>query len=180
MRSRSRPAVFLLFAFVGCDGDIGSGGGGDQGGSTAQVRPSPTGGPTESCDAIAVCEGDTANPDTGCIECAVLGNATLAIDGGACLDEYTGCFGPGGSCDEGGHPGCCAFFDCLVACPADDPGTPADEYLDCACDNDGTECYAEQEKGTCLGDEPTGGQRYLAWASCLLIDVCTASCSEEG
>ena len=180
MRSRSRPALLILLAFVGCDGDIGSGGGGEQGGSSGQVRPTPSPGPTESCDDIAVCEGDTANPDTGCIECAVLGNATLTIDGGACLDEYTACFGPGGDCDEGGHPGCCEFFDCLVTCPADDPETTADEYLDCACSNDGTDCFVEQEKGTCLGDQPAGGQRYLAWASCLLIDVCTVSCSEDG
>lgn len=180
MFPRARSAFVMLVAFAGCDGDIGSGGGGNEGGSTADVRPSPTGGAMQSCDAIAVCEGDTENPNSGCIECAVLGSTNLATNGGACFDEYVSCFGPGGTCDAGGHPSCCRFFQCLVDCPQDDPATVEDEYTDCACTNEGGECLVEQSKDTCLGKDPAGGERYLAWAGCLLLDVCAVSCADEG
>lgn len=173
---RAWPAALVgLVLFASCDGDITDGA--TDGGSVGSVRPTPTVRPTMTCDEIDVCEGDAVNASSGCVECAVLGNGTLAVNGGACLDEYTACFGPSGSCEEGGHPDCCAFFNCLLACPDDDPGTAKNEFLDCACTNDGSECSAEQDNDTCLGAEPVGGQRYLAWAQCLYVDVCGSSCS---
>ncbi len=175
MLLRAAPALFFgLLLLASCEGDITGGGG--EGGSTGSVRPTPTDGPSSTCDEIGVCEGDAVNANSGCVECAVLGNDTLALNGGACLDEYTACFGPTGSCDEGGHPDCCAFFSCLLACPDDDPGTDKNEFLDCACSNDGTDCVDEQDDGTCLGAEPVGGQRYFAWATCLYLDVCASAC----
>ncbi len=178
MVDRAAPLLVALLCVAACEGDIGTGGGGGEGGSSGSARPIEPAGSDQTCDTIGVCQGDAVTPSSGCVECAVLGNDGFAINGGACLDEYVGCFGPGGTCDEGAHPECCKFFDCLVGCPEDDPGTAADELLDCACSNNGTECLVDQEKGTCLGDEPAGGERYLAWSACLFFDVCSVSCGE--
>jgi hypothetical protein len=149
------------------------------GGGTSDAGPAATTGapvrPSGSCDDIDVCEGDGTTPSSGCVECSVLDDGTFALDGGACRDEYVGCFGPEGDCSDG-HPDCCAFFDCLLACPEDDPGTATDEYFDCICDNDGTNCFVEQPESTCLGAEPLGGQRYVDWVTCAFVDVCPGAC----
>jgi len=178
MLLRAAPAIALFWLLAAaCDGDIGTGGG-SPGSTAGSTRPVPTATASQPCDAIGTCEGDGSNANSGCLECAVLGNSTLASNGGACVDEYIGCFGFSGSCDEGGHPGCCAFFDCLVGCPDDDPATAADEFLDCVCDNDGGDCTEMQEPTTCLGANRAGGQRYVAWATCLYVDACPTACAD--
>ena len=178
MLLRAAPALALVWLLVAaCDGDIGTGGG-NPGSSAASVRPAPSGPAQTPCDAIAECMGDTKNASSGCRECAILGNDTLASNGGTCLDEYIGCFGYMGSCDDGGHPDCCAFYECLIGCPEDNPDTTNNEFLDCACTNDGADCTEKQEQGTCLGENRTGGQRYVAWANCLYVDACPTSCAE--
>ncbi len=184
MRPRASALALLLLASAviaslgACEGDLGTGGAGQ--GTQAVVT---TGGPVTSgaeqgCDSIGVCEGDQVTPESGCLECAVLGSPTLAADGGACIDEYKECFGTAGSCDEGGHPGCCSFLDCLIGCPDDLVGTPGNEFLDCVCENDGVDCAGTQTHKTCLGKYPPGGARYIAWVSCVYQDVCATSCAE--
>jgi len=138
-------------------------------------------GPTTSsggCDNQGNCEGDGSNPYSGCMECAVLGDGFVAVDGGACADEFSACFGDGSSdCTGAGDPTCCQFYDCIDACDANSNGTiDAGSELDCLCTNDGLQCTGNSAPGTCRGDYPTGLQTAVAWEGCLYDDVCPNSC----
>jgi hypothetical protein len=146
--------------------------------ASSSYATGPTGPASGGCDEIGSCEGDGANPDTGCLECAVLGSQYDAVDGGACADEFAACFGDGGmDCTGAGDPECCQVYDCLEACDANmNNQIDAGPELDCFCTNDGSECVQNQLPDTCLGDYPSGIQTAVEWEACLFEDVCPDSC----
>jgi hypothetical protein len=137
--------------------------------TTSTTTTSTTsGGPTGYCDDISQCEGDGVTPQSGCFECTILGDDTIAFDGGICSADYDQCFGPNGNCTGGGNPACCSFLNCVNACPADNPNTTTDENLNCLCTNNGSNCIAEPSGSTtCFGKFPTGADDYVTFANCV-------------
>ncbi len=128
----------------------------------------------ETCDDLSSCQGDGVTPASGCIECAVLGDSSVASDGGECADEFAACFGDDSeACTGASDPECCPLYDCLQACDTNGNGfiDPGPE-LDCLCTNDGTGCAATQGPGTCAGDYPKGFQTAIAWEDCAFVIAC--------
>ncbi len=98
----------LIAAGVACgdsssDGEGGEGGsGGDttsttstKGGTTTKTTGATmnttggmTTGMTMACDDIGGCGGDGMDPNSGCLECSIIGDDTPASDGGECAEEY--------------------------------------------------------------------------------------------
>ena len=129
------------------------------------------------CDDIRECYGDSADPFSGCVECAVLGDSQWFDDGGACAEPFAACFGDGSdACAGAGDPECCQLYDCLDACDTNLNGQiePGPE-LDCLCTNDGSRCAQNQASGTCLGDFPSGFQTAVDWETCI-DETCHYSC----
>src|SRR5262249_30268013 len=100
------------------------------------------------------CFGDGTTPTSGCEECAVLGDTTIASDGGSCAASYQACFGTDPMC-TGGQPGCCTYSNCANACDLNGDGTFDWMELPCFCTPDTTNpntCSATQTNTmTCLG-----------------------------
>ena len=184
----------VVFGEDGSEGGAGQGGTG-QGGVPIPDGPGPmTVGPGQTssqssvmttntsdvgpgigfCDEIGNCEGDGMSPLSGCIECSVLGDNTVALDGGLCAEPYFACFGENGDCSAGGDPDCCAFLTCLEECSF----LPEPEFLDCVCVNDGETClgFRDQPPGTCFGDHPMGTVSYIEFTGCVYNEVCPGSC----
>lgn len=153
----------------------GPGPGPGVGGSTTDISPVTTTGPQITCDQLGNCQGDGFDPKSGCVECATVGDASIASDGGACALPYQQCYGTQGDCSDG-TPDCCAFVSCLDACSQ----LPTnEEFLDCLCTNDGGGCLdlgPQQQPGTCFGDHPEGTQAYIEVYTCAVNDVCPSSC----
>jgi hypothetical protein len=141
------------------------------------VTASSTGSGSNTCDDIGLCSGDGVDPSSGCLECAVIGDASTAVDGGTCQDEYITCLGTDDLC-TGGNQACCDMVTCLNSCP--DATIDPDGNLDCSCTNDGTSCLPieDQLPGTCLGDHPNGYNDYLNVISCIFLDTCSFSCQQ--
>jgi len=183
----------VLAAACGTSSSSGTGGGGTGGGSssnsgggssiTTSTNSTSTGSAMGACDDIGVCEGDGMAPDSGCFECSIIGDGTVATDGGVCADSYLQCFGTMADCSDAGDPACCAFVDCIGACPADDPNTAnVDENLACICTStDGMQCDMTEPTGstTCIGvNGTTAVQDYLAFVGCVIDDTCPTSCAQ--
>lgn len=168
------------------DGGQPSNGGSPQGANGPGPGPGPGGGTTDDvspvtdvttnqantfCDAIQICQGDGFNPESGCLECSIYGDSTVAVDGGVCAESYFSCFGSNGDCSDG-DPDCCAVLDCVELC------NEQPDFLDCVCTNDGSSCLSleEQQPGTCIGDHPSGTLTYTSFTSCVFEDVCFESC----
>jgi hypothetical protein len=138
-------------------GNGGEGGSSDGGaGATTTVGGSGgTGGTPVACGDIG-CDG-SPDPTTNCIAC------TQDV-GGDCEAEATACT------EE-----CGAIFDCINACPEDNPATmEVDEFLSCVCTLNaaGTQCEATSMAGTCFGDSPAGVAPFIDLNQCF-IDTCT-------
>lgn len=153
----------------------GPGPGPGVGGSTTDISPVTTTGPQITCDQLGACQGDGVDPKSGCLECAALGDTSVASDGGACGQPYLACFGTEGDCSNG-LPDCCDFSSCLDACSQ----LPNDQFLDCVCTNDGNGCFdfPQQQPGTCFGDHLEGAQSYIDFYTCAVSDVCPFSCGQ--
>jgi hypothetical protein len=132
---------------------------------------------TGQCGPDANDPGD--DPTNSCLECAVLGDSTVATDGGECADEYTACWGQGdAACTGAGEPECCDLYDCVASCDANMDGfLDAGPELDCFCTNDGFQCTAQQLPGSCFGDYPDGLVVAAEWEACFFGDgVSTGVC----
>jgi hypothetical protein len=117
-------------------------------------------------------EGDGHTPTSGCFECAVFGDTTLAENGGACSDLYVECVGTSRDCSDAGNPDCCELAACVRACPNDDPSTPNDELFDCECTNNGSQCIEEPSGSTtCVAGHSAGLNDLTALGSCVL-EIC--------
>jgi hypothetical protein len=120
-----------------------------------------------ACEDIGSCTGDGMDPSSGCLECAVLGDDTIASDGGECGDEYLACYGTDENCTGASDPECCQVVDCINACDANmNNMIESGAELDCLCTNNGTQCEQTQMAGTCLGDYPSGIQTLFAYEDC--------------
>ncbi|MBM4374218.1 MAG: hypothetical protein FJ095_03965 [Deltaproteobacteria bacterium] len=143
---------------------------------------SSSGGSSKSCDDIGTCEGDQMDPASGCFECAILGDSTTAVDGGACFDSYSQCFGTKADCSDAGNKSCCDFVNCIQDCPKDDPKTAdVDENLNCLCTNDGMKCLMTEPTGsmTCIGKHGVPAvQDYLEFVNCVIDSTCPVSCAQ--
>jgi len=122
--------------------------------------------------------GDGATPWSGCTECAVLGDSSVAVDGGACAPAFSNCFGDGSEgCAGAGEPECCPLYDCIYSCDLNNDGViDAGAELDCFCTNDDVQCVMNQLPGTCFGDYPNGLLAAVEWDTCLYQDVCFNIC----
>jgi hypothetical protein len=186
----------LLLLAAACGDDSTAPGGGGSGSGGAITGAGGEGGegfmPFSSCDAIEACEQDPMleeNARNSCVECAVLGDGSTAPDGGTCGEAYDACFGPSDDCtDAGAEPDCCAFYECVIACDADQSGELDDRELDCFCTNQPNEteqlvCVAlsGQMPGTCLGDHAAGFELAYAYEDCVYgitaPGVCAESCN---
>jgi len=179
-------AVGLVVAACGGkDSDDVQGSASSSSGKTSSVvgpTSSSSGGSSKSCDDIGTCEGDQMDPASGCFECAILGDSTTAVDGGACFDSYTQCFGTKADCSDAGNKSCCDFFNCIQDCPKDDPKTAdVDENLNCLCTNDGDQCLMTEPMGsmTCIGKHGVPAvQDYLEFVDCVIDLTCQVSCAQ--
>lgn len=87
--------------------------------------------------------------------------------GAACEPQYNTCIA---------NADCPPFIDCFQHCPEDDPATPIDEKVVCACTTeDGINCAPVSEPGTCFGDYPNGYDDYVVLATCI-AQICPSSC----
>ncbi len=169
---------------TGGTGGGGTGGGGTGGGSSITTgNTTSTGSAMGSCDDIGVCDGDGMDPNSGCFECSIIGDDTVAVDGGVCVDSYVQCFGTVEDCSDAGNPACCAFANCAAACPDDNAATTdVDENLACLCTStDNMQCDAMEPAGstTCIGVNGIDAvQDYLAFVGCVVDDTCPTSCAQ--
>jgi hypothetical protein len=102
------------------------------------------------------CDG-SPDPTTNCIACTQDVNGDCQAEVTACTQE------------------CGAIFDCINACPDDNPATVGvDEFLSCVCTLNaaGTQCEATSVAGTCFGDSPGGVAPFIDLNQCF-IDTCT-------
>lgn len=189
----SAVAVLGLSVAVGCttttsDGSGGGseGGGNEGGGSTTNVTTGTTTGTTtgglQTCEELAPsCDGDGSTPSSGCAECAILGDTTVATDGGACQASYVACYGTDGEGTGATSAECVALLGCLDACEVAHPDTDSVEFLDCLCTNDGAACSQTQsDPDTCLGADTgnTGLIALFAFEDCLTEEVCPVACGQ--
>jgi hypothetical protein len=189
----SAVAVFGLAFAVGCTTTTtdGSGGGGGEGGggdggngatTTSNVTTTTSSGGAQTCEQVApACEGDGMDPSSGCFECSIIGDSTIATDGGLCADSYVACFGTDGSGTGATSQACVDLLGCLDACEAQFPDTESVEYLNCLCTNDGTQCTQGQtDPNTCLGADTNleGLTALFAFQDCVTVEVCPTACGE--
>lgn len=143
------------------DGLGGFGGFGDD--TTVTTGSTKTTGVTTTTTTTTTTNVTVTNSTTGvgpvCEDEATCLDCQNCAANGACSAEAAAC--------QAGSP-CLALNTCLGACPQDNPATAdVDENLDCICTNDGMQCVQEQMAGTCLGDNPTGIDPFLAFSDCL-------------
>src|SRR5690349_15568574 len=96
-------------------GGFGSGGAPTTNSVMVTNDSTSTGMPSFFCDDIGVCQSDTGDPKEGCFECAVLGDSSVAVDGGVCYESYTQCFGTNFDCSNGNQD-CCDLIGCFDMC----------------------------------------------------------------
>lgn len=144
----------------------GGNGASANGGSTTSLTPTSasgasggmgTGGFPASCSDIG-CDG-TSDPTTNCVACS-------QDVGGECEAEAT-------ACDEA----CGTIFDCLEACPDDNPATAnVNELWQCICSSNTVgECSAPMA-GSCFED-PAAAQQFLDLNDCFLATCTDPTCT---
>jgi len=137
---------------------------------------------TGACDDIGTCQGDGMTPTTGCLECSINGDATVATDGGSCQADFISAYGTMGDCSDGGVQGACDFLACGNACDTNGNGLDTPAELDCFCSNDGSKCLPQAQQTdtmTCVGALVADTAAFNAEATfetCVYMDVCPVSC----
>lgn len=151
--------------------------------TTTTIASSSTGVSKKTCAEVTPsCSGDGTTPTSGCEECAILGDDTIATNGGACANSYVACFGTDASC-TGGQQGCCNYSTCFTSCDTNGNGTiDAGAELACYCTvdpNDSSSCDAVQvDTSTCLGALYSDDAAFTAYTSAqaCLFDAISGAC----
>lgn len=136
------------------DGGTGgsAGGEGGTGGAVTNGGSGGTGGTPVACGDIG-CDG-TSDPTTNCVAC------TQDV-GGDCEAEATAC-----------TEACGMVFDCLDACPDDNPATAdVDELWQCICSSNTPNMCDAPMAGSCFADT-VAAQQFLDLNGCF-FDTCT-------
>ena len=138
-----------------------------------------------SCDDIGVCDGDGMDPNSGCFECSIIGDDTVAVDGGVCVDSYVQCFGTVEDCSDAGNPACCAFANCAAACPDDNAATTDVVVtrrlspVNVASSVSGARRTVTRIVAPAIGVNGIDAvQDYLAFVGCVVDDTCPTSCAQ--